>query len=215
MTAGGARLPKLSAALAGVPACVQTHGPWAGRRQLQVRFADEAETAIIHTATSLRAEIARLVARSGYHSVTIAGRDPLAEADFLAAAFGGARTIPVMLEHDGQRPDALRTMLALLDLVQVTVDGTEHDAALERVAESLASAAAAGVAHALVIVPAEGASDAQLLRVVEQAHAASPAVSILLQPSQESASNADRRWELWLERAAAVHDDVRLLPVSS
>jgi hypothetical protein len=35
----------VAAALAGVPAGVQSLGPWAGRRQLFVRFAGEAETA--------------------------------------------------------------------------------------------------------------------------------------------------------------------------
>jgi hypothetical protein len=42
-----------AAALAGVPSGVQTQGPWAGRRQLFVRFANEAETATMYTATAL------------------------------------------------------------------------------------------------------------------------------------------------------------------
>jgi hypothetical protein len=210
---GGAKLPSLSAALAGVPAGVQRRGPWAGRRQLYVRFADEAETATIYTAAALRGEIVRLTARSRYHSVSIAGRDPLAEADFLVAAFDGAdKTLPLMIEHDGQRPEALQRLLGFLDLVQISVDGCESEGVLERVTDSIGRAADKGVSHALAIVPADTASDAQLLRIVEKAHAASPDVAILLHPSVESARGPDRRWALLLERATAAHDDVRLLP---
>jgi hypothetical protein len=68
------------------------------------------------------------------------------------------------------------------------------------------------VKHALAIVPAAGASDAQLWRIVEQAHGASAETAIVVHPTQESASDPDRRWILWLERAAQVHDDVRVLP---
>jgi hypothetical protein len=209
---GGAKLPSLSAALAGVPAGVQRRGPWAGRRQLFVRFADEAETATIYSAAALRGEIGRLTARSRYHSVSIAGRDPLAEADFLVAALEETLPLPVMLEHDGQRPEALQRLLGFLDLVQISVDGCESEGTLERVVDSLARAAGKGVRHALAIVPADNASDAQLLRIVEKAHAASPDVAILLHPSVESARGPDRRWALLLERATAGHDDVRLLP---
>ena len=42
-----------AAALAGVPAGVQAQGVWAGRRQLFVRFAGEAETATMYTAAAL------------------------------------------------------------------------------------------------------------------------------------------------------------------
>jgi hypothetical protein len=68
------------------------------------------------------------------------------------------------------------------------------------------------VKHALAIVPAAAASDVQLWRIVEQVHAASDETAIVVHPTQESASDPDRRWVLWLERAAEVHGDVRVLP---
>jgi hypothetical protein len=211
--AGGTKLPRKSAALAGVPAGIQATGPWAGRRQLYVKFAGEAETATIYSADALRGELQRLTARSKYHAVAIAGRDPLAEEEFLSAALeGGGAGLPVMLEHDGQRPDALKSLLGVFALVQVTLDGSEGEAALERVAASLGLAAGAGVAHALVIIPGEGTSDPRLLRIVESVHAASAKTMVVLHPSVESASDRDRRWVAWMERATAVHDDVRILP---
>ena len=47
--------PMAAAALAGVPAGVQAQGVWAGRRQLFVRFAGEAETATMYTVGRARA----------------------------------------------------------------------------------------------------------------------------------------------------------------
>ncbi|MDB4880501.1 MAG: hypothetical protein JWL60_1947 [Gemmatimonadetes bacterium] len=213
MSPGRAGLPSQSAALAGIPACVRATGPWAGRRQLFVKFAAEAETATIYTAKALRGEIERLAGRSHFHSVAIAGRDPLGESEFLTAALEGRRGLPTMLDHDGQRPEQLQELLGLLDMSQVTIDGTEGEGHLERVMDCVARSRGKGVAHALVIVPGEAASDARLLRVVEQAHAASAEVSVVLHPSIESASQRDRRWVVWLERAAGVHADVRLLPL--
>jgi organic radical activating enzyme len=213
MSPARAKLPSLSAALAGVPAGVQPAGPWMGRRQLFVRFAGEAETATIYTADALRGELTRLTARSRYHSIAITGRDPLAESEFLAAAFRERAARPVMLDHDGQRPEALSELVDRLDLVQVTIDGGEADGALERVYDSIARAAGKQVAHALAIVPADTVSDARLLQVVEQVHAASAETAVVLHPSVESAAARDRRWIIWLERASAVHDDVRVLPV--
>jgi organic radical activating enzyme len=215
MSPSRAKLPSMSAALAGLPAGVQPRGPWMGRRQLFVRFASEAETASIFTADALRGELARLATRSQYHSIAIAGGDPLAEAEFLCVALKEAATLPVMLEHDGQRPEALDQLLGALRMVQVIVGGGEGDAALERIGDSLARAAARGVEHALVIEPADSASDAQLLRVVERVHAASTDTSIVLHPPGPSAGVPDRRWLVWLEKASAVHADVRLLPVAT
>lgn len=57
-------VPMVAAALSGVPAGVQSLGPWAGRRQLFVRFADEAETATMYLATALVREIGRQLSRS-------------------------------------------------------------------------------------------------------------------------------------------------------
>lgn len=212
MAIGRSKLPSQTAALAGIPAGVQAVGPWAGRRQLFVKFASEAETATMYTADALKGELQRLVARSRYHSIAIAGRDPLAESEYIAAAFGGGAPLPVMLDHDGQRPDALETVLRELELIQVGMDGCENDAVLERTCASLALAAGKQVKHALVIIPAEQASDARLLQIVEQVHRASAETTVVLHPTILSASAPDRRWILWFERAAGIHDDVRLLP---
>jgi hypothetical protein len=211
MSPGRVKLPSKTAALAGVPAGVQATGPWTGRRQLFVKFAGEAETATIYTADALRGELVRLTARSKYYAIAIAGRDPLAEEEFLKAAFDRDTPLPVMLDHDGQRPDALASLLGALDLVQVTIDGSEGDAVLERVYASLQLAAGKQVKHALAIVPAEAASDSRLQRIVEQVHAASAETAVVVHPTVESASAQDRRWVLWLEKVAAVHADVRVL----
>ncbi len=212
MTPSRAKLPSLTAALAGIPAGIQAAGPWSGRRQLFVRFAGEAETATIYTADALRSELQRLSARSRYHSITVAGRDPLAEAEFLVAAFASGAPLPVMLDHDGQRPEALEPLLRAFAMVQVCLNGTEGDPALERACTSLALAAGKRVKHALVIAPAAEVSDPVLLQIVERAGAASAATEVVVQPTVESVSDPDRRWIVWLERASQLHGDVRLLP---
>ena len=212
MSPGRVKLPSQTAALAGLPAGVQALGPWSGRRQLFVRFASEAETATLYTAEALKGELKRLVARSRFHSIAVAGRDPLAESEYLVAVFQGGQAIPVMLAHDGQRPDALKALLPFLALVQVELDGTEAEPVLERAGETLALAADKQVKHALVLSPAADSSDALLLRVVERAAAASVRTEIVVHPTVESLTDPDRRWILWLERAAQVHDDVRVVP---
>lgn len=212
MTPSRARLPSLSAALAGMPAGVQPRGPWMGRRQLFVRFASEAETATLFTADALRGELARLATRSHYHSIAIAGGDPLAESEFLVAALREPGTLPVMLDHDGQRPEALQELLGALRLVQVTMHGGEGDAAVERIADSIARAAREKVRQAVAIEPAEAASDARLLQVVDRIHGASATAAIVLHLPGEHGAESNPRWLEWLERAAAVHADVRVLP---
>ena len=212
MSPSRVKLPSQTAALAGIPAGIQAAGPWSGRRQLFVRFADEAETAAIYTSEALRGELKRLAARSRYHSIAITGRDPLAEGEYLAAVLGDGAPLPVMLDHDGQRPEALEPLLRSLALVQIDVDGTESDPALERVYASLALAAGKHVKHALVIAPAPDTSDARLLRIVERAGGASGETEIIVHPSLESARDPDRRWVAWLERASQVHGDVRVVP---
>jgi hypothetical protein len=76
-----------TAALAGVPAGIQSQGVWAGRRQMFVRFAAEAETATMYTSEALASELKRQAGRSVFHSISICGRDALANSEFLAAAF--------------------------------------------------------------------------------------------------------------------------------
>lgn len=208
MTAG---MP-LAAALAGVPAGVQAFGPWAGRRQLFVRFAGEAETATMYLAPALIREIQRQTQRSTFHSIAIGGRDPLGSVDFLKAALDGAKPqIPVMLDTDGMRPEELPGLLGHLALVQVTVEFTGGEAALDHAIASLRAAAAGKVPHALALVPREDTSDSMLLRLVEEAHAASAAVQVVIHPPVgENAGTLDRRWANLLEQAMGVHPDTRL-----
>ena len=201
----------LGAALAGIPSGVRSTGPWAGRRQLLVRFARVAETATMFTADALRTELVRLAQRSAYHSIAICGGDPLGEVEFLAAALDGGAPLAVMLDHDGQRPDELDHLIKSLALVQVTLTGGEDDASLTRAMASLRRAAHKHVSHALVLMSEADPSDGRLLRIVEQAREASAETAIVVHPTIDSLSE-DRRWLLWLERASAVHGDVRLLP---
>jgi organic radical activating enzyme len=201
-----------TAALAGVPAGLQAQGVWEGRRQLFVRFAAEAETATMYTAEALAQELKRLIARSSFHSVSISGRDPLANADYLCAAFDKhVPEIPMMLDTDGQRPAELGLVAKYLTLVQVTLDGSSGaaDASVERGLESLRVAARHKVEHALVLAPDERTSDGQLLRIVEQAHGASKATMVVVHPPANVPVDRDRRWMMLLERAASLHDDVR------
>ena len=210
MTPSNTPMP-LGAALAGIPSGIRTTGPWAGRRQLFVKFAGIAETATMYTADALRTELARLAQRSIYHSIAISGGDPLGEVDFLAAALEGGSPLAVMLDHDGQRPEALDRVIESLALVQVTMSGAEDDAALARALATLRHAAEKQVAHALALVPEADPSDGRLLRIVEQAKGASAETSVVVHPTTESLSG-DRRWLTWIERASSVHGDVRLLP---
>jgi organic radical activating enzyme len=201
-----------TAALAGLPAGLQAQGVWAGRRQLFVRFAAEAETATMYTAEALAQELKRLVARSTFHSVAIAGRDPLANAEYLCAAFEKhVPAIPMLLDTDGQRPAELALVAKHLGMIQVTLDGSAAaaDASVERGLESLRIASRQGVQHALVLAPDERTSDGQLLRIVEQAHGASGATMIVVHPPGNVPVDRDRRWIMLLERVAALHGDVR------
>ena len=200
-----------TAALAGVPAGLQAQGVWAGRRQLFVRFAVEAETATMYTTGALANEIRRSTGRSTFHSISISGRDPLANVEYLSMAFAAAATaLPVMLDVDGQRPDEIAELRHTIKLVQVTIDGPASDAITERALESLQAAARADLQHALVLCVDERTTDAVVLRIVEQARAASEAVSIVVHPSASAPVDRDRRWITLFERMTSLHADVRL-----
>jgi organic radical activating enzyme len=200
-----------TAALAGVPAGLQAQGVWAGRRQLFVRFAAEAETATMYTADALANELRRSTARSAYHSISIAGRDPLANVDYLRDAFAkAATTLPVMLDSDGQRPEEIAELESFVTLVQVTLEGPMVEAQHERAFASIKIAASSNFQHALTILVDERTTDAQLLRVVERAHAASESTAVVVHPSVGTPVDRDRRWITLFERAAALHADVRL-----
>lgn len=200
-----------TAALAGVPAGIQGAGPWLGRRQLFVRFAAEAETATMFTAAALCQELSRLAQRAAYHSIAVSGRDPLANCEYLAAVLKEPAPLPVMLDTDGERPEELGKIVDKLDLVQVTVTGAPSDSWLERALASVKVASSRGVAHALVLCPNEQVTDSLLLRAVEQVHAVSEKAQVVVHPPLDAAIGKDRRWVTLLERAAAVHPDVRLM----
>jgi organic radical activating enzyme len=200
-----------TAALAGIPAGLQAQGIWAGRRQLFVRFAAEAETATMYTADALMNELQRSTTRSSFHSISITGRDPLANVEYLRAAFERpSTTLPIMLDCDGQRPREIEELRHVLQLVQVTVDNGSFDAAAERAFETLAVAAKGGIQHALVVNADEKMTDAHILRVVERGHATSAAVSVVIHPGDNVPVDRDRRWTTLFERVAALHSDVRL-----
>jgi organic radical activating enzyme len=200
-----------TAALAGVPTGLQAQGLWVGRRQLFVRFAAEAETATMYTAGAIAQELKRAAARSAFHSISVGGRDPLANVDFLEAAFNANKPpLPVMLDIDGQRPESIEPLAKNIALLQVTLEGANMEPPAERAMVSLKTAAGAGIDHALVLAPGEQASDGQMLRIVEQAHAASEKTVIVIHPPYITPIDRDRRWVTLIERSAALHADVRV-----
>ena len=210
MTGG---VPMVAAALSGVPAGVQSLGPWAGRRQLFIRFAGEAETATMYMAQALVKELERQLSRSTFHSIVIGGRDPLGNVPFLLAALTAAKPrIPVMLDTDGQRPEAMKDLLPFLALTQVTVEFTGSEATLDHAIESLKVAAKAGCAHALVLVAREDTPDSAMLRLIEEVHRESAATQVVIHPfpTGEVPPVLDRRWASLLEQAVAMHADVKL-----
>ncbi len=203
----------MAAALAGVPAGVQAQGIWAGRRQLFVRFAGEAETATMYTAVALVRELERQIARSKFHSISIGGRDPLANVNFLIAALEGAKpSIPVMLDTDGQRPDAFALIAPHLALAQVTVEFVGPETMVTNAIETVAAAAGATCATAMVLCPRDDTSDGQLLRIIEQAHRASASTQIVIHPPTPTGEQPmlDRRWAALLDQAISTHEDTRL-----
>ena len=165
-----------TAAIAGITPGVQGQGVWTGRRQLFVRFAGEAETAVLYTPEMLGKQVERAAANTALHSIALAGRDPLSSTDLIAAGFQAYKpTLPVMLDCDGQRPDAVardhgRAVDAPGDL---RVRRRARRSPSARSPRSR-SAVAAKKEHALVLAPRDATSDGQILRLVETAHAVSP-----------------------------------------
>ena len=206
-----ARMPSPAAALVGILSTVQSQGLWVGRRQLAVRFAGESETAVMYSASALVEELARLASNARFHSIVLTGRDPLGNGDFLNVVLReNAPPLPVMADTDGQRPEAVRELMSCLGMVQVTMGPRPADDELVRAAETLTAAAGDGVEHALVVVPDERATDAEVMRVVHAAHAASPDMAIVLHPSETNGGSLPARWVTLLAQAAEVHDDVRI-----
>ena len=202
----------VAAALAGVPVALQQHGVWSGRRQLFIKFAGPAETAMMYTADALTREVQRALERSRVHSICIAGRDALANDAFLVACLKQLTvTIPVMLDTDGQRPSALEQLRPYLQLVQVTVDTTIEEPALERVAESMKQCDGLGLAVGVAILGRDNASDSDYLRIVESVVGGNKKAMIVIHPSPaEERKPLDRRWSMLVEQATLRHSDVRV-----
>ena len=201
-----------TAALAGIPAGLQAQGPWAGRRQLFVRFAGEAETATMYTADALANEIDRATTRSRFHSVAVGGRDPLGNVEYLAAALGAKEVkVPVMIDCDGQRPEEIKALSKVVQLVQVSMEGSllGADGPVANAVETMREAAKFAE-HSMVIVADERTSDAVVLRIVEHAHEASEKTMVVVHPATGTPVDRDRRWTMLLERAMALHGDVQL-----
>lgn len=202
-----------TAALAGIPAGLQAQGPWVGRRQLFIRFAGEAETATMYTADALSNEIDRATGRSKFHSISIGGRDPLGNVEYLAAAFGAKKVgLPVMIDCDGQRPEEVKGLAKVVQHVQVAIEGSllGAEGPVANAVESVREAAEMGAQHSLVIVADERTIDSVVLRIVEQAHAASEKTMVVLHPATGTPVDRDRRWTTLLERSMALHGDVQL-----
>jgi organic radical activating enzyme len=207
------RIAGPTAALAGIPAGLQAQGVWAGRRQLFVRFAGEAETATMYTADALANEIERAMARSKFHSVAIGGRDPLGNAEYLRAALEAKSVpVPVMLDCDGQRPADIGGLEKLLTLIEVTLEGSAltSDGQTSNAIASIKEAARIKTRHSLVLIADERTSDSVVLRVVEQANAASEETTVVIHPATGTPVDRDRRWTMLVERTMALHGDVRL-----
>jgi hypothetical protein len=204
--------PVLAAALAGVPVSIQRMGMWAGRRQLFIRFAGPAETATMYTADALAREVTRGLSRSTVHSVCVSGRDALGNSEFLEAALRPLSAgVPVMVDTDGQRPEAIAVLHPYVQLVQVVLEPPVSEPMLERAIETLRAAAHVGTPHAMVIAGGDDTSDADYLQIVEQTHAASAATSVVLHAGPATERGVlDRRWSVLMEHAMARHGDIRL-----
>ena len=167
----------------------------------------------MYSSTALVREVERQMGRSNFHSISIGGRDPLANVSFLLAALGTTKPmVPVMLDTDGQRPSALGDIVGLFALVQVVVEFAGSDAAITHAMSTLSVAAKANCAHSLVICPKDDTTDSQMLRIVEQVHASSAQVQVVIHPTVTTGEGftLDRRWSTLLEQASAMHADCRL-----
>lgn len=201
-----------TAAIAGIAPGIQSSGVWTGRRQLFVRFAAEAETAVLYTPPMLARHLERAVAQSALHSIALCGGDPLASADLIEETLAVWRPeLPVMLDCNGQRPDVVSRVARSVHLIQITPELGDRSAT-DNALRSLAAAAAAGKEHGVVLAPRDGISDAQVLRFVEQAHATAPGMKLVIHPTMGPENRTlDARFATLLERAMSLHHDTVLL----
>ena len=201
-----------TAAIATITPGVQSQGAWAGRRQLFVRFAAEAETATLFQPGKLAQRLNTAATQLGVHSISFAGCEPLANASFLGATLGQwSASRPVMVDCDVPNPDSVAALAGAISLVQITLTGTEAPAVVARALDTLATAGRSGCEHALVLALLEAPRDEHLVRLVEQTHAASAGTKIVVHPHPGAEySPPDRRYAALLERVTAIHPDVRL-----
>lgn len=201
------------AALVGVLPGMQGMGVWMGRRQLFIRFAGEAETAVMYSAAALAEELRRLAARAKFHSIALTGRDPLGNVECLQAALADANLpLPVLAESDGQRPEEVRALAPRLTMLQLCSDGTAGASMLGRFYATMGAAVECGLEHSLVLEPGDQTTDAQLLRLIEQSHAVSEKIVMIIHPEEPVGGGPlDLRWSQLLAQAAELHDDVRIL----
>ena len=207
-----------TAALSGIVPGVQAYGVWSGYRQLFVRFAGQGETATMFTPETIIRQVDRALDRSRPHSIALSGHDPLAGVNVLVATFQlKVPAVPVMLDVDVARPEAVPELAFALAMVQVTIDFGAPSATSDRALEMLAVAAQSKIDHALVLPLREGVTDQVVLRLIEQAHVVSAGTKIVVHPLPgEEKRGLDRRYTALIEQAASVHSDVRLtLPVPS
>ncbi len=202
-----------TAAIAWIRVAVQAQGVHTGRRQLVVRFAAEAETATLYNGSMLHRNIERALTASVVHSISIAGHDPLASALLLAEALEGNDPLaPVVIDCDGQRPDSVATVARSVALIQVALTATETAAVTDNAMETLRLAEQGGTGAALAVVMTDRTTDAQVLRVIEQATSAAPGTKIVVHLAPAAASAAPvARYAALMEEAAAISSDVRLL----
>jgi hypothetical protein len=120
--------------------------------------------------------------------------------------------VPVMLDTDGQRPEALAMLAPHLALAQVTIEFVGPEAMVTHSIETITAAAAANCAHALVLCPREETTDGQLLRLIGQAHARSAATQVVIHPPMVGGDQPllDRRWAALLDQAMNTHADTML-----
>lgn len=203
----------MAAALSGLPLAIQRRGIWIGRRQLFVRFAGQAETAQMYTDHGLARALQRTLESSKVHSVCVSGRDPLANAEFVAAALGQvASPVPVMVDSDGQRPESLAVVHPVVSMFQVTLEPPLGSTILERAVDFLGRVVALGRDHALTIAGTDHASDTDYLQIVEHAHRISPGVPVIIHPGPAAERGGlDRRWSVLLGEALRCHSDVRVV----
>jgi organic radical activating enzyme len=202
-----------AAALAGLPLAIQRRGIWIGRRQLFVRFAGQAETAQMYTDRGLARTLVRMLESAKVHSICVSGRDPLANAEFLVASLGEVATaVPVMLDSDGQRPEALALVHPVISMFQITLEPPLGSPVLLRAMESMRRLVELGREHALTIAGTDHASDADYLQIIEHAHQASPGVPVVIHPGPAAERQGlEQRWSALLGEAVRCHADVRVV----